>query len=70
MKTTGWSWGKAGGAIDWSSGVACGVVGWTTFFNSRVDGIVEDVATLTLATKLGGMVREGMDWSGQSGDVR
>ena len=57
-------------AIDWSLGVAHGVVGWTTFYDDRVDGIVEDVATSTLATTLGGMVGEGMDWSGKSGDVR
>ena len=44
-------------------------MGWTTYSNARVDGIVEDVATLTLATKLGGTVREGVDWSGRSGDV-
>ena len=54
----------AGGAIDWSSGVAGGAVGWKTCSDARVDGIVEDVATLMLATTLGGIVGEGMDWSG------
>ena len=81
MNTTGWSWGLVGGAIGQSSGVAGGAVGWsfgvgggavgqTTYFDARVDGIVEDVATSTLATKLEGMVGEGVDWSGKSGDVR
>ena len=81
MKKTGCPWGLAGGAIDWSSGVeggavtwssgtASGAVGWTTYSDSRVDGTAEDVATLTLATKLGGTVREGVEWSGRSGDVR
>ena len=59
-----------GGAIDWSSGVAGREVGEATYFDSWVDGIAEDVATSTLATKLGGTVREGVDWSGRSGDVR
>ena len=64
MNTIGCSWGLAGGAIDWSSGVAGGAVGWTTCSDARVDGIGEDVATLMLDKKIGGMVREGMEWSG------
>ena len=44
-------------------------MGWTTCSDARVDGIAEDVATLTLDTTLGGTVGEGMDWSGRSGDV-
>ena len=70
MNTTGWSSGVAGGLVGWSSGVEGGAVGWTTCSDARVDGIVEDVATSMLSKKLGGMVREGMDWSGKSGDVR
>ena len=70
VNTTGWSWGLAGGAIDWSSWVAGGVVGCTTCSDARVDGIVEDVATSMLTTKLGGTVGEGMDWSRRSGYVR
>ena len=45
-------------------------MGWKTYSNARVDGIVEDVATSNLDTKLGGIVREGLDWSERSGDVR
>ena len=81
VNTTGWSWGLASGAIDWSLGVAGGAVkwsswvaggavGWTTCSDARVDGIVDDVAKSKLDTTLRGMVREGMDWSGRSGDVR
>ena len=69
VNTTGWSWGLVGGAISWSSGVASGAVGWTTCSDARLDGIEEDVAMSTLATKLGGMVGEGVDWSGISGDA-
>ena len=69
VNTTGWSWGLAGGAIDWSSEVASGAVGCTTCSDSRVDGIVEDVATSMLATTLGGTEGEGVDWIGRSGDV-
>ena len=70
MNTTGWFWGMAGGAISWSSGVAGGAMDWKTYSDPRVDGIAEDVATLTLDTTLGGTVGEGVDWSGRSGDVR
>ena len=49
------------GAIRWFSRVAGGEVGWKTCFDARVDFIVEDVATLTFARKLGGTVREGVD---------
>ena len=34
-------------------------MGWTTCSNARVDGKAEDVATSTLATELGGTVRDG-----------
>ena len=61
MNTTGWSWGMASGAIDCSSGVAGGAVGYTTYSDARVDGIAHDVATLMLATTLGGTVGEGLD---------
>ena len=50
-----------GGVIGWSLGVESGVVGCTTYSDARVDGIAEDVATLMLATTLGGTVGEGMD---------
>ena len=70
VNTPGWSWGLAGGAIDCSSGVASGAVGCTTYYDARVDGIVEDVATQIFLTTLGGTVGEGVDWSGKSGDVR
>ena len=45
-------------------------MGYTICSNSRVDGIVEDVATHIFLTTLGGTVGEGVDWSGKSGDVR
>ena len=61
MNTTIWSSRLVGGAIDWSSVVAGGAVGWTTCYDARVDGIAEDVSTLMLPTKIGGMVREGVD---------
>ena len=61
MNTTGWSWGLVGGAIDCSSGVAGGAAGCTTCSDVRVDGIAEDVATLMLATTLGGTMEEGVD---------
>ena len=64
MNTLGWYQGLAGGAIDCSSRVVGGAVGCTTCSNARVDGIVEDVPTSTLATTLGGIVREGVDWWG------
>ena len=44
-------------------------MGCTTCSDARVDGIEKGIATSTLDTKLGVMVREGMDWSGKSGDV-
>ena len=64
MNTTGWSLRLENGEIGWSSGVASGVVGWKTCSDARVDDIAEDVATSTLATTLGGMVGEGVYWSG------
>ena len=70
MNTTSWSWGMAGGAIGWSLGVAGGAAGCTTCSDARVGGIAKDVSTYKLATKIGGTVGEGMDWSGRSGDVR
>ena len=69
MNTIGCSWGLVGGAVGWSLGVVGGAVGWTSCYDARVDGIVEDVATLMLATTIGGTVGEGVDWSGRSGDV-
>ena len=75
MNTTGWSWGKGGGAIGWSSGVAGGAVGWTTCSDARVDGREEDVATSTLAIELGGIVIDGdvvegsVEWSGRGTDL-
>ena len=70
VNTTGWSWGMEGGAISWSSGVAGEALGCTTCSDARVDGIAEDVTTSMLSTTLGGMMGEGMDWSGRSSDVR
>ena len=61
MNTPGWSWGLVGRAINCSSGVAGGAVGCTTCYDSRVDGIVEDVSTSMLDTNIGGTVREGVD---------
>ena len=61
VNTIGWSRGLVGGAIGWSSGVAGGAVGCTTCSDARVDGIVKDVATSTLAITLWGTVGEGVD---------
>ena len=45
-------------------------MGWKTCSNARVDGLVEDVATSTLDEKLGGVVGEGVYWSGRSCDLQ
>ena len=53
MNTTGSSSELASGAIGQSSGLSSGAMGMKTYYDARVDGIIEDVATSMLDTKWG-----------------